>query len=170
MVCVNCVPHNVAWSMHVTIHAAVSTSGLNALNLGWDLPRVPSHKLLTLQPCGKGCFLRKVLHLVWQSTWISSKRYLINIGSGAVQAPYPALLPQLYPELWLHRAQRYIPTTSLSRSSRSTCCAGFGDLHLAECLPRASLLRLHLEWTSSRTPTSLSSRTSQRTTENGGRE
>ena len=39
-----------------------------------------------------------VLHFVWQSE-ISPFPYLINIGSGAYQAPYPALLPQLHPEL-----------------------------------------------------------------------
>ena len=88
-----------------------------------------------------------------------------------LQAPYHELSYIPYNVDYFNIEPNASPsTTSLSRSSRSTCCAGLGDLHLAECLPRASLLRLHLEWTSSRTPTSLSSRTSQRTTENGGRE
>ena len=135
-------------------------------------PRVlePFAALLAARLLEKAAPTFAVLHFVWQSE-ISPFPYLINIGSGATPGSLPrALLPPLQRGLLQHRAQRFTPTTSLSRSSRSSCCAGLGDLHRAECLLRASLLRLHLELTSSRTPTSLSSRTSQRTTENGEQE
>ena len=43
--------------------------------------------------------------------------FLINIGSEAGLAPYPALLQPLQAGQLQHRAHRYIPTTSLSSSS-----------------------------------------------------